>query len=321
MGHAFREDVPAGTLSREVLNQGVAAVNHPGGRSIVGIQHPRGHVDIRYAAGRDPQLERGVQEVLRMLEQAPPVEVVDHRRELRPKAVLEQLQAREEVQVWAEADAKAKVEGRDRHELAATETTLRPSSLAAFLNNHAGHIRTCDFTVAHDLLFRALYIFVVMELQSRRIVHTAVTRSPTDDWTAQQLREATPWGKGPRYLIRDRDKKYGARFSNVAKCTGIKVLKTPVRAPKANAICERFIGSLKRECLDHMFTLHSYQLHRVVQSYVDYTTTQDSIRASGSACPLDSLGPIPHHQAQPPLSRCWAAYTTPIPVLLICTNT
>jgi len=141
---------------------------------------------------------------------------------------------------------------------------------ATFLKNHAGEIWACDFTVVHDLLFRPLYIFVVMELHTRRIVHTAVTRSPTDDWTAQQLREATPWGKGLKYLIRDRDSKYGPLFLNVAKGTGIKVLKTPVRAPQANAICERFIGSLKRECLDHMFTLHSYQLHRIVRAYVNY---------------------------------------------------
>jgi putative transposase len=113
-------------------------------------------------------------------------------------------------------------------------------------------------------------LFVVMELQSRRIVHTAVTRSPTDDWAAQQLREATPRGKGPKYLIRDRDNKYGPLFPNIARSTGSKVLRTPVRVPKANAICERFIGSLKRECIDHMFILHSHQLHRIVRAYVDY---------------------------------------------------
>jgi transposase InsO family protein len=143
-------------------------------------------------------------------------------------------------------------------------------SWATFLKNHAGGIWSCDFTVVYDLLFRPWYIFVVMELQTRRIVHTAVTCFPADDWTAQQLREATPWGKGPKYLICDRDNKYGPLFMNVAKSTGIRVLRTPVRAPKANAICERFISSLKRECLDHMLTLHSHQLHRIVQAYVEY---------------------------------------------------
>lgn len=75
----------------------------------------------------------------------------------------------------------------------------------------------------------------------------AVTRSPTDEWTRQQLREATPWGKGPKYVIRDRDNKYGPLFSGLVDSSGIKELKTLVRALRANAICERFIGSLKRE--------------------------------------------------------------------------
>jgi putative transposase len=141
---------------------------------------------------------------------------------------------------------------------------------AIFLKNHAGDVWACDFTVVHDLLFRPRYILVLIELQTRRIVHTAVTRSPTDGWTAQQLREATPWGKRPKYLVCDRDNRYGPLFLSVARSTGIQVLKTPVRAPKANAICERFIGSLKRECLDHMFILHSYPLHRIVRAYPDH---------------------------------------------------
>jgi putative transposase len=139
-----------------------------------------------------------------------------------------------------------------------------------FLKNQSRHIWACDFTVVHDLLFRPLYIFVIIELQSRRIVHTAITRSPTDAWSAQQLREATPWGKAPKYLIRDRDCKFGSLFSSLGKNSGIKELVTPYKAPKANAVCERFMGSLKRECLDHIFVFHQQQLHRVVKEYVNY---------------------------------------------------
>lgn len=139
-----------------------------------------------------------------------------------------------------------------------------------FLRNHASDICACDFTVVHDLLFRPLYIFIIIELKTRRIVHAAVTRSPTDTWTAQQLREATPWGKGPRYLIRDRDKKYGGLFSALARSTAIKELKTPIQAPRANAVCERFIGSLKRECLDHRLILNRRQLKRTVKEYVAF---------------------------------------------------
>jgi transposase InsO family protein len=141
-------------------------------------------------------------------------------------------------------------------------------SWATFLRNHAADIWACDFTVVHDLLFRALYIFAVIELETRRIVHVAVTRSPTDAWVAQQLREATPWNHRPKYLIHDRDTKYGAHFTSVA--AGIQELRTPHRAPRANAVCERWIGSLRRECLDHTLIFHRNHLHRVVKEYVDY---------------------------------------------------
>ena len=125
---------------------------------------------------------------------------------------------------------------------------------ATFLKNHIRTIWACDFTVVYDLLFRPHYVFMIMELHTRRIVHTAVTRSPINEWVAQQLREATPWGEGPKYLIRDRDSKYGKRFAAVA--SGIEILKTPVRASTANSYCERLIGSLRRECLDHMLILN-----------------------------------------------------------------
>jgi putative transposase len=141
---------------------------------------------------------------------------------------------------------------------------------ATFLKNHAKDIWACDFTVVHDLFFRPIYIFVIIELQTRRIVHLAVTRSPSDEWTRQQVREATSWGRKPMYLIRDRDDKYGPLFSRLAESSGIKELKTPVRAPRANAICERFIGSLRRECLDYTLVLHASQLCRVVGEYGDY---------------------------------------------------
>jgi putative transposase len=141
---------------------------------------------------------------------------------------------------------------------------------ATFLKNHAGDIWVCDFTVVFDLLFRPLYVFIIMELKTRRVLHAAVTTSPTDSWTAQPLREATPWGQMPKYLIHDRDNKYGQRFSAIAASSGIQELRTPFRAPKANAYCERLIGSLKRECLDHMLILLRQQLHRLITEFVDY---------------------------------------------------
>jgi putative transposase len=152
---------------------------------------------------------------------------------------------------------------------------VRPShpsrqNWATFLRNHASQIWACDFLQTYDVLFRTILVFVIIELGSRRVIHYGVTRHPTDTWIAQQLREATPYGEGPRYLIRDNDSKYGASFGRVALGTEIEVLKTPYRAPRANAVCERFLGSLRRECLDHFVLLGERHLYRVVKEYVGY---------------------------------------------------
>jgi transposase InsO family protein len=122
-----------------------------------------------------------------------------------------------------------------------------------FLHNHASSIWACDFLQLHDIWFRDLFVVVIIELSSRRVVYVAVTRHPSEVWVAQQLREATPFGEAPRFLIRDNDRKYGTAFDRVASGAGIEVLHTPVAAPRANAYCERFLGSLRRECLDCLF--------------------------------------------------------------------
>jgi len=141
---------------------------------------------------------------------------------------------------------------------------------ATFLHSHAAEIWACDFLPVIDLGFRALFAFFIVDLGSRRVVHVGVTRHPTDVWVAQQLREATPFGMVPRFLIRDNDAKFGAQFARVAAGSRIEVLRTPVRAPRANAICERFLGSVRRECLDHLLILHERQLLRVLRAYCAY---------------------------------------------------
>ena len=156
---------------------------------------------------------------------------------------------------------------------------------ATFLKNQAGNTWSCDFTVVNDWLFRQWYIFVVMELKTRRIVHTGVTKFPTDEWTAQQLREATPWEKGPKYLIRDRDKKYAIHFSAVAMSSGIKELKTPFRTPQANGYCERFMGSLRRECVDHILIRDDKHLRRVVMEYATYFNQERPHQGIGQRIP------------------------------------
>jgi putative transposase len=97
-----------------------------------------------------------------------------------------------------------------------------------------------------------------------------MTRSPTDPWVAQQLREATAYGEGPKYLIRDNDCKFGLHFARVATASGIKVLRTPYRTPRANTVCERFLGSVRQECLDHFLILHEKQLYRLLKTFSVY---------------------------------------------------
>ncbi len=147
------------------------------------------------------------------------------------------------------------------------------------MKNHAKDIWACDFLPVIDLWFRPLLLFFIAELAWQRMVHGGVTRSPTDAWVAQQhlhrtqvqvLREATPFGQAPRFLIRDRDNEYGETFTRVAVGTAIEVLKTSYRAPKANAICERFLGSVRRECLDHILVLGEQHLYCVIREYVEY---------------------------------------------------
>ena len=120
------------------------------------------------------------------------------------------------------------------------------------------------------MFFQTVFVYFISELGSRRIMHCGVTRNPSDVWVTQQIRDATPFEEGPRFLIRDNDSKYGERFSGVAGSRGINVLRTPIRAPKANTIGERFIGSVRRECLDHMLIINERHLRHTVNEFVDY---------------------------------------------------
>ncbi len=141
---------------------------------------------------------------------------------------------------------------------------------STFLRNHAHETWACDFLQTYDLLFRPIFAFFLIELASRRVVHVGVTRSPSCAWVTQQLREATAWGAGPRFLIRDNDDKFGRRFDLVAEGTGIKILRTPIRAPNANAVCERFLCSVRAECLDHVVILGEDHLRSLLREYCAY---------------------------------------------------
>ena len=141
---------------------------------------------------------------------------------------------------------------------------------ATFLKAHAENIWACDFLQTYDLFFRPLFALVFIELGSRSVRHAAATRSPSQAWVTQQLREATALGVAPRFLLRDRDGKFPEAFDALARVTGIRVIRSAVRAPDMNAVCERFLGSLRRECLDHVLLLSEAHLHRALARYVRY---------------------------------------------------
>ncbi len=147
-------------------------------------------------------------------------------------------------------------------------------SWATFLRNHAGEIWACDFLPVTDALFRPRRACFVVALGSRRVVHVGVMRHPTDAWVAQQRREATPFGERFHYLIRDRDCKYGPAFARVVKASCIVERRTAYRAPRQNATCERFLGSVRRECRDHLLILGEAHLRHVRRDYVAYFNSE-----------------------------------------------
>jgi len=112
-----------------------------------------------------------------------------------------------------------------------------------------------------------------MHLASRRMLLAATITAASADWLAQQLRQLTPFGQGPKFLLRDHDAKFGTVFDDVAKGAGVRVIRTPVMAPKANAHRERLIGSVRRECVDHLLVFGEDHLRRVLEQYRDYYNT------------------------------------------------
>jgi transposase InsO family protein len=139
-----------------------------------------------------------------------------------------------------------------------------------FLENHVKTMVSIDFFTVPTIRFQILYVFLVLAHDRRRIVHFNVTAHPTAEWTGQQLREAFPFEQVPRYLLRDRDGIFGGEFRKDVKAMGIKeVLSTP-RSPWQRAYVERVIGTIRRECLDHMIVLNEASLYRHVKSFLTY---------------------------------------------------
>lgn len=157
-----------------------------------------------------------------------------------------------------------------------------------FLKNHS--VWACDFLQVYDIWFRPLFAFFVLDVNTREVVHVAVTREPSERWTAQQLRQLTPFGDGPEFIIRDRDAKFGGTFDRVAKGAGLRVLKTAVQAPLMNATCERFLGSVRRECLDHVLVLGEDHLRSILAEYVAYFDRARPHQGLGQHIPVPRPG-------------------------------
>ena len=143
-------------------------------------------------------------------------------------------------------------------------------SWRTFLQNHVKDLVSVDFFTVPTIRFQILYVFLVLTHERRRILHFAVTAHPTAEWTAHQLREAFPWDTAPRFLLRDRDRIFGQEFAEQLQAMGIEqVLSTP-RSPWQRAYVERLIGTIRRECLDHLIVFNETSLRRHLQGFTDY---------------------------------------------------
>ena len=139
-----------------------------------------------------------------------------------------------------------------------------------FLKNHVRDLVAIDFFVVPTVRFKLLFMLVVLAHHRRKVVHFNVTEHPTALWTAQQIIEAFPWDRAPQYLLRDRDGIYGAQFQRRVKSMGIEEVLTAPRSPWQNAFVERVIGSIRRDCLDHVILLNERHLKRILTRYFDY---------------------------------------------------
>ena len=154
-----------------------------------------------------------------------------------------------------------------------------------FLHTHATQVVSTDFFVVPTVTFRVLYVFVVLAHERRRLLHFNVTAHPTSEWTAQQMAEAFPWDTAPCYLLHDRDAIYGDSFRQRIGGMGIREVLTAPRSPWQNPYAERLVGSIRRECLDHIVIFNERSLRRILKSYFDYYLRSRSHLALGKDAP------------------------------------
>jgi transposase InsO family protein len=155
----------------------------------------------------------------------------------------------------------------------------------------------CDFFSVDTVLLRRLYVLFFIEIDTRRIYCSGITAHPTGSWVVQQARNLTMAQEDPvhpvRFLIRDRDTKFTSSFDQVFKAEGVRIIRTPVRAPRANAFAKRFVGTVRRECLDRMLILGRRHLERVLDEYIAHYNSHRPHRALGQLAPLTLGSPPP----------------------------
>jgi len=177
-----------------------------------------------------------------------------------------------------------------------------------FLLNHADGIASIDLFVVPTISFRLLYGLLVVRHDRRRIMWLGVTAHPTAEWIARQVSEACGWDPAPTYLVRDRDRVYGEPFTRRIRAMGIRDRPTAPRSPWQNGYAERLIGSIRRECLDHVIIIGEHHLRHILRSYQQYHNSTRthlllakdspltrSVQAVGSILPLPDLGGLHHH--------------------------
>jgi transposase InsO family protein len=207
-------------------------------------------------------------------------------------------------------------------ELAAMGVKLAPSSVWAVLRRHgiepaprrsgptwaeflraqATTMLACDFFTVDTVLFRRLYVLFFIEVETRRVVLSGVTANPETEWVTQQARNLT-WHLAERsrvvkFLIRDRDTNFTLSFDEVLRAEGIRVIKTPVRSPRANAFAERFVGAARRECLDRLLIFNRGHLEQALAEYVEHYNEHRPHRALDQRAP-ETSGPAPNPFREP----------------------
>jgi len=170
---------------------------------------------------------------------------------------------------------------------------------STFLRNHALHIAAMDLFVVPTIGFNLLYVLVIVRLARRELVWLNVTAHPTAEWIAQQITEAFPWNVAPRYMIRDQDAIYGPAVTRRLRAMGIRDKPIALGSPWQNCFAERLIGSIRRECIDHVVALGEQHLRQVLKSYADYYNTVRTHRSldkdAPASRPVQRIGHIVSH--------------------------